>query len=107
MDKKEIARIIDKEIEKTRSLIETYIDMTRPVTPDVAIGRISRMDEINNKSIAEVALRQAEDKLRKLAYVKARMDTPEFGLCKKCKNPIPIGRILIMPESLYCVRCAG
>ena len=38
-------KIID-EISTTGELIREYKEMTQPVAPDVAIGRISRMDAI-------------------------------------------------------------
>lgn len=102
----EIKEKILAEINKTTSLIKEYQELTKPVAPDVSIGRISRMDAINNKSVAEAALRQAESKLAGLQRVLEKIDSPEFGFCLKCKAAIPLGRILIRPESLYCVNCA-
>ena len=106
MNKDEIKQNILKAIEKTEKLIEEYKEMTKPVEPDVAIGRISRIDAINNKSVTEASLRQAESKLVNLQRVLSQFGTKEFGHCLKCKAPIPIERILIRPESLYCVNCA-
>ncbi len=56
---------IEEEIIKTEKLILDYKDMTQPVEPDCAIGRISRMDAINNQSVTKASLRQAEAKLKK------------------------------------------
>ena len=94
------------EISKTELLIKEYQELTKPIAPDVAIGRISRMDAINNKSVTEAALRQAEEKLRNLQRVSSKINDKHFGICLKCHKPIPSGRILIRPESLYCVNCA-
>ena len=35
-----------------------------PIAPENAIGRVSRMDAINNKSVNEAALKKAEIKLK-------------------------------------------
>ena len=94
------------EISKTEKLIEEYKEITKPIAPDCAIGRISRMDAINNKSVTEASLRQAEEKLRNLNRVLSQLGSNDFGLCLKCRKQIPLGRILIRPESLYCVNCA-
>jgi DnaK suppressor protein len=102
----EIKQKIINEISKTEALIEEYKELTKPIEPDDAIGRVSRMDAINNKSINEAALLLAEGKLNGLNRVHSQFGSADFGLCLKCKNPIPIGRILIRPESLYCVNCA-
>ncbi|MFC0263730.1 TraR/DksA family transcriptional regulator [Fontibacter flavus] len=98
-------RFID-EISKTEKLIIEYQEMTKPVVPDVAIGRISRMDALNNKAVIESALRQAQEKLNKLKYVLSKIGSEDFGICMKCRTQIPVGRILIRPESMYCVNCA-
>lgn len=109
MQKSEITKIkkkIESEIQKTEKSIIDYKEITKPIAPDDAIGRISRMDAINNKSVTEAALRKAEEKLKKLKYVQSQIGKEGFGTCAKCNIPIPIGRILLMPQSSYCVRCA-
>lgn len=106
MTDKEIREKIELEISKTETLISDYKDMSKPVSPENAIGRISRMDAINNKSITESALRHAEKKLMKLYQAREKIGTRDFGICVICKQSIPIGRILLMPESSKCVNCA-
>jgi RNA polymerase-binding transcription factor len=107
MEKEEIRQHILKEIVKVESRIVEYKELTRPVEPDCAIGRISRMDAINNKSVTEASLRQAQEKLRNLQRVLSQVGTKNFGLCIKCGKPIPTARILYRPESLTCVNCAN
>ncbi len=106
MTDKEILNLLQREIDKTRKNIEMYTELTKPVAPDVAIGRVSRMDHINNKSVIESALRQAEKKLKGLEYNIYKVGKPDFAKCGKCKDDIPLGRILIKPESRLCIRCA-
>lgn len=81
-------------------------EVTKPIPPENAIGRISRMDAINNKSVNEAALRTAENKMTKLEMAFEKVDNPEFGNCIRCGQEIPEGRLMIMPESIKCVRCA-
>ncbi|MDU1892480.1 MAG: TraR/DksA C4-type zinc finger protein [Dysgonomonas sp.] len=106
MDKIDIKQKIQEEISKTEQLVTEYKENTKPVAPDVSIGRISRMDAINNKSVAEAALRQAEQKLTRLKYVLSIADTSDFGKCTRCGGMIPLGRVLVRPESTLCVNCA-
>ena len=107
MEQEQIREIIVKEIAKTERLIEEYRDMSGPVEPDDAIGRITRMDAIYNKSVTEASLRQAEEKLKNLNRVLSKIGTREFGTCQKCGQEIHIRRILFRPESLLCVNCAN
>ncbi|MBT3646925.1 MAG: TraR/DksA family transcriptional regulator [Flavobacteriales bacterium] len=103
----EILGLLEREIEKTTAIIEEYKKSAGPIAPDDAIGRISRMDAINNRTIVEAALRTAEDKLTKLIHMKDHIDDPDFGNCARCGNEIPPGRLILKPESPYCVRCAS
>tara|TARA_R110000868_G_scaffold111119_1_gene300284 strand:- start:254 stop:577 length:324 start_codon:yes stop_codon:yes gene_type:complete len=107
MDQDGIKIKIIEEISKTEKAILDYKELTKPIAPDVSIGRVSRMDAINNKSVTEASLRQAEIKLGNLKRVLEKFGTQDFGVCLKCKQPIPIGRILIRPQSLLCVNCAS
>ena len=99
------AKVVE-EIKSTEKSIEEYKDLVKPISPENAIGRISRMDAINNKSVAEAALRQSQGKLDNLNIVLNSIEEANFGKCLKCNKPIPIGRILLMPQSRYCVNCA-
>lgn len=102
-----IKRNIEEEIEKTVLSISNYTELTKPIAPENAIGRISRMDAINNKSINEEALKKAKHKLVNLKVALLNINDPDFGVCHKCNHPIPIGRILLMPQSRFCVHCAN
>ncbi len=106
MDKKNIIKILQEEAQQTKQLIATYKQITKPVAPDNSIGRVSRMDAIINNSITESVLRKAEKKINTLEYLLSKKDNKDFGLCAKCKNPIPSQRIMCVPESPYCVHCA-
>ena len=106
MDNQEVIDKIKIEIEKTEAQIIHYRELTKPISPENAIGRVSRMDAINNKSINDSALRQAEQKLQNLHKVLEKAGSKDFGICVRCKKPIPVGRLMIRPESLLCVNCA-
>ena len=106
MNDSEIQTKILEEIKRTELRILDYKEQSKPISPENAIGRISRMDAINNKSITEAALRTAESRLSHLLQACDKVGTKEFGICVKCKEPIPVGRILLIPESNKCVKCA-
>ena len=82
-------------------------ELTKPISPENAIGRVSRMDAINNKSVNEATLRTAENKLKKLHYASTQLDEANFGKCAVCGADIQEGRLMLIPESNKCVRCAS
>lgn len=106
MDNEEIKVKILQEIDKTEKQVAQYREKIKPVAPDNAIGRISRMDAIINKSVGEASLTQAENRLKSLQRALSHLSSPDFGICIQCGDPIPAGRMLIMPETRLCVHCA-
>ncbi len=102
-----IKKKIKEEIGKTQKSINELKEFTAPIAPDCAIGRVSRIDAINNKSINENTLRKAEQKLKGLQIALQNIDDADFGKCARCKNDIPLGRILLVPHSRFCVHCAS
>ena len=106
-ERKIIADRIETKISRLKEKIEHFEDMAAPVSPENSIGRISRMDAINNKAVAEAALREARKELHELEYAQGRVDKPDFGECAKCHGEINVKRLMLMPGSKYCTRCAS
>ena len=105
----EIAQFKKKVLQKLTQLDERiieYRELTKPIPPENAIGRVSRMDAINNRSVNQAALLQAEKQRKNLLRALDRLKEDRFGLCHQCGVRIPMGRILLMPGATNCVRCA-
>ncbi len=102
----ELKKQIVEEIEVQKHLVESFIETSKPVSPDNAIGRLTRMEAINSQNISEASLNSAQAKLVKLEKALSKVDLPDFGICVRCESPIPHGRIMLMPENVLCVSCA-
>ena len=106
IEKEKIKEKLAEEIVETKQKVSKYKELTQPIAPENSIGRVSRMDAINNKSVIEAALREAKRKMQKLKIMKNKIDDTDFGICIRCQQKIPYGRLMIRPESKYCVKCA-
>ncbi len=106
MNKKELEILIRKKINLISIEIQELKLLTIPIEPENAIGRISRMDAINNKSINDRMLRKAKEKLKKLNLALSRINEKEFGMCINCNKLINENRLMLMPEVVRCVKCA-
>lgn len=103
--KKSLRELIKTEIEDLRRSIDLLSGTINPIAPDNAIGRLTRMEAINAKGVSESSYRSAKAKLDKLEKTLKIIDQPEFGICLKCDEPIPFGRLMAMPGSRVCVKC--
>jgi RNA polymerase-binding transcription factor len=106
MDKKLFVQKAKEELEKTLVEITNLKELTKPIAPENAIGRISRMDAINNKSVNEASLRSLENRAKKIKIALQRINDKDFGICTRCERVIPEGRLLLMPGATLCVNCA-
>jgi len=105
-EKKSINTVINRDINELIVKIKKLTEDTKPIPPENAIGRVSRMDAINNKSVLEASLINSKVRLKKLKIIKDKMNNKDFGLCIRCNKPIPIQRLIILPESIKCVNCS-
>jgi DnaK suppressor protein len=108
MDKEQLQEIKEK-IHQKISEIESELlllrEQTEPQGLDSAIGRISRMDYINNRSINEAQIKKNEAKLKGLHNWLGMLGTSDFGKCIRCGQEININRLLFIPESNHCINC--
>ena len=106
-EKEQILQLILSGIEELKKNIATMEDSARPVSPDNAIGRLTRMDAMSNQMMSAAALRSLRSRLSKLENLLGRINKPDFGMCSMCGEPIAVKRLMVMPESSLCIHCAG
>lgn len=91
---------IKQEIEKLEEKVE-------PIEPDCSLGRLTRLEAMQEKSINEAVLEKVKIRLKKIEFVINKIDSDEFGICSICEEEIPYGRLKIVPESTICIECAN
>ena len=106
-EKEKLSDIINDQIRNLIAEIQELQELTKPIPLDSSIGRISRMDAINNKTINDAALRDKKKLLTRLERTLDRLHETDFGICQKCGNPIPFGRLQIIPHTTRCTQCMG
>jgi DnaK suppressor protein len=83
-------------------------DDRAPVQLDQAsVGRLSRMDAIQQQQMALEADRRRRQEIAAIDAALARIAAGEFGDCVRCGEPIAPARLAIDPTTPFCMRCAG
>mgnify|MGYP005996285121 FL=1 len=79
---------------------------TGVVTLDqTAVGRVSRVDAMQQQSMAVSTLRKAEASLRKVIGALRRIDAKDYGYCSNCDRPIEFKRLEVQPQASHCLIC--
>ena len=75
----------------------------------LASERQSESAEPRAHDVAASALRTSDTSERRdvLASALARLTSGEYGSCSRCGEPIPFGRLLVMPEAIHCLACSA
>lgn len=96
-------------LEQLRDELEALLDRTRsdsrPVDLDEPIGRLTRMDAIQQQSMSAAGRRQTDLRLRQVRQALMLVGRGDYGLCRRCDEPIGYPRLSARPESPYCLGC--
>jgi DnaK suppressor protein len=82
----------------SRSAVE--LDQTK-------VGRVSRIDAMQQQEMAKATEAQRSAELRKIAAALERVEAGDYGYCIDCDEPIAPKRLEIDPATALCIDCAG
>lgn len=88
-----------------RAVIESSSDAAKPVDLDQPIGRLSRMDAMQQQKMIQASRRSAELRLGQVAGALKRLEEDEYGDCLLCGEPIGEARLGARPEASLCISC--
>jgi DnaK suppressor protein len=94
-----------EERDRLRRLIEQTRDDAAPVALDLPIGRLSRIDAIQQQKMAEARRTGYAKGLEALEAAIARFERGTYGECLECGETIAYKRLRARPEALLCLEC--
>jgi DnaK suppressor protein len=100
------------ELERQLSRLEKSMRVTeeasRPVELDQsAVGRLSRIDSIQNQSMSKGLRDREAVRLSQIRDALLRVANATYGVCMACGGAIPFERLFVVPEAPECTRCVG
>lgn len=102
----ELRGLLESRSHDLRLQLEQSEDTTKPVTLDQqSVGRVSRIDAIQQQQMAIAGKTQASQQLRQIELALQRIEGGEYGDCLECGEPILLARLQIQPEARLCVAC--
>ena len=81
-------------------------ERSETVELDGSMGRLSRMDALQQQEMAMAQGRQARQRLKTLKAALSRVESDDYGWCPDCGEPIGFARLNARPEAPFCVLCA-
>jgi DnaK suppressor protein len=95
-----------RDLAETRRLSEEQAESVATVELDQArVGRLSRMDALQQQAVATSLRKRLPVRLRRLEAALDRLETGRFGQCCQCDAPIPAGRLKVDAAAPFCADC--
>ncbi len=88
-----------------RDLLQSSSMSARPVDLDEPIGRLSRMDALQQQSMAVANRQGAQLRLNQVDAALLRLNRDEYGVCLGCEEEVDFARLHVRPEAPFCVAC--
>lgn len=108
MDHRKARDILIARRDELQQLSAGSADARETVTLDQqSVGRLSRMDALQQQAMAQATERQRAAELVKINQALERISEGEYGYCVECGEDIPAKRLEIDPAASQCIRCAG
>jgi len=85
--------------------VASSAESSKPVDLDQPIGRLSRMDALQQQHMAATNRRALDVRLKLVGAALARIERGEYGTCQECEEPISYRRLAARPESPLCLLC--
>jgi len=95
------------ELARLRASIAGADERSETVELDGSMGRLSRMDALQQQEMAMAQARQARVRIKSLAAALKRVENDDYGWCPDCGEPIGFRRLDARPEAPFCVACTA
>jgi DnaK suppressor protein len=97
---------IERQIVRLEKSMAVSDEATATVELDqAAVGRLSRMDSLQNQSMATNLAERERARHAQLRAALERIDAGTYGVCDDCGGPIAPGRLFVFPETITCGGC--
>ncbi len=73
---------------------------------DYSVGRVSRMDALQQQAMSQQAARRRTLEKQRLKSALLRLDSGDFGYCLRCEALIAPARLELDPGATLCIACA-
>ena len=81
-------RLIELVVELENGLLANADSASPVVLDQSSVGRLSRMDAMQQQAMAKATCEKVQLRLAQCKVALAAFDRDEYGLCRKCEEPI-------------------
>ena len=104
---KELRAELERQLRRLQRSMEVTDQALSPVELDqTTVGRLSRMDSLQNQSLTRNLHEREEARLGRILAALQRLEADAYGRCLECDAELPFDRLFVFPEAPTCQACA-
>ncbi|MDH3270031.1 MAG: TraR/DksA C4-type zinc finger protein [Gemmatimonadota bacterium] len=102
----ELRAELETQLRKLQRSMQITDEALRTVELDqTAVGRLSRMDSLQNQSLSKGLREREVVRLSQILEALRKLDEGGYGSCSECGGDIPFERLFVFPEAPECADC--
>jgi len=91
---------------RLKEIIDTRVKVSPLELDQSRVGRLSRMDAMQQQAISQAAARLSEMEEQRIRTALNRMAAGDYGYCMRCDEETAEKRLQVDPSALTCIACA-
>ena len=104
---RELTQVLERDLSKLERSMRVTDEAMRPIELDQsAVGRLSRIDSLQNQGLTRNLQEREQVKLALVVGALRRIEASSYGSCSDCGAGIPFERLMVFPEVPTCASCA-
>lgn len=104
----ELREELRRQLHRLERSMKVTEEAARPVELDqTSVGRLSRMDAIQNQHLTKNLKERGEVRLALLEDALSRLEAGGYGQCSQCESEVGFERLLVFPETPLCGNCGS
>lgn len=103
--KENYLKLLEKREEELKKTLKLLNESSKPVDLNNPIGRLSRMDALQQQQTILHSKKQTELALEQIEQAYQRIKDETYGYCVICEDEISEKRLRAKPETPFCLEC--
>ena len=97
--------VLDAVAAELRGRLASDREARDPVSPDRAIGRVTRVEAMQAQQVSLAVHRRAQQRLQRVEHALKLISEDRYGACTTCGEDIDTARLDVSPDTFVCVPC--
>ncbi|MAH25598.1 MAG: hypothetical protein CMI19_01380 [Opitutae bacterium] len=105
-DQNKYLKCLEEALYEVEKYLESSEDAAAAVEPDKGLGRLSRMEAMQDQQLVMEMRRRKKRQLAEIKVAISRIEMGTYGKCIFCSRDIAPERLEVAPEVQTCIICS-